>query len=90
MLKGVSGRAQPGELCALMGSSGAGKSTLLDVLAGRKTLGTIEGEIYFNGGPRTASVVRSTAYVMQDNVHISSLTVRETLHYAAALRMDAR
>ena len=48
-----------------------------------------EGDIYFNGGPRTASIVRTSAYVMQDNVHIGSLTVRQTLSYAAHLRMDS-
>ena len=30
-------------MTALMGASGAGKSTLLDVLAGKKTGGTITG-----------------------------------------------
>lgn len=34
-----------GMLLALMGASGAGKSTLLDVLAQRKNVGKIEGEI---------------------------------------------
>lgn len=32
-----------------MGSSGAGKTTLLDVLASRKTVGVIGGEILING-----------------------------------------
>lgn len=36
-------------MTALMGSSGAGKTTLMDVLAGRKTGGTISGEIRLNG-----------------------------------------
>eukprot|EP01035_Chromulina_nebulosa_P017867 gene17867-23483_t len=90
LLKGVSGRAHPGEMCALMGASGAGKSTLLDVLAGRKTTGTIVGDILFNGGERSSKVMRSSAYVMQDNVHIGVLTVRQTLRYAANLRLNEK
>lgn len=39
-------------MTALMGSSGAGKTTLLDVLAGRKTEGTITGDIRLNGYPK--------------------------------------
>jgi len=74
LLKGVSGRAHPGEMCALMGASGAGKSTLLDVLAYRKTTGEIGGDILFNGSLCTPAIMRSSAYVMQDNVHIGVLT----------------
>jgi ABC transporter len=36
---------RPGVLTALVGASGAGKTTLMDVLAGRKTTGTIKGDI---------------------------------------------
>lgn len=39
-------------MTALMGSSGAGKTTLLDVLAGRKTGGTVTGDIRLNGHPK--------------------------------------
>ena len=49
LLTDVTGRANPGEMVALMGASGAGKSTLLDVIAQRKNTGTIEGEITYNG-----------------------------------------
>jgi ABC-type multidrug transport system ATPase subunit len=87
LLRGVSGRAHPGEMCALMGPSGAGKSCLLDVLAGRKTTGEIQGDILFNGVDRSPSITRSSAYVMQDNAHIGVLTVKQTLMYAAELRL---
>jgi ABC-type multidrug transport system ATPase subunit/ABC-type multidrug transport system permease subunit len=83
LLKGVTGRAMPGEMVALMGASGAGKSTLLDVLAQRKNTGKIGGSITYNG----SSEMTSFAYVMQDNVHMGILTVRESIHYAAELRL---
>jgi ABC-type multidrug transport system ATPase subunit/ABC-type multidrug transport system permease subunit len=91
ILRGAHGRAQAGEMVALMGASGAGKSTLLDVLAGRKTLGkyaVLNGELSFNGKPRERKIMRRSAYVTQDNVHLESITVRQTLGFAAALRME--
>ena len=90
LLKDANGLVSPGEMCALMGSSGAGKSTLLDVLAGRKTVGSISGDILFNGSPRSPAIMKSVAYVMQDNVHIGTLSVRQTLYYAAELRLSER
>jgi ABC-type multidrug transport system ATPase subunit len=45
LLKGLTGYAEPGILTALMGGSGAGKTTLMDVIAGRKTVGRIQGEV---------------------------------------------
>jgi len=87
ILKGVSGAVSPGQMCALMGGSGAGKSTLLDLLAYRKTGGFITGE-YYIGGQAEKPSSKWCSYVTQDNVHISLFTVRETLEYAALLRLD--
>ena len=88
LLSNINGTILPGKMCALMGASGAGKSTLLDVLAGRKNVGTISGDILFDGVERNASLSRNMAYVMQDDLHIPNLTVKETLYFAAELRMD--
>jgi ABC-type multidrug transport system ATPase subunit len=83
LLINVSGQVFPGEMCALMGASGAGKSTLLDVLAGRKNTGQISGEMLYNNSPK----LTSAAYVMQDSVHIGLLTVRQSIYFAAELRL---
>jgi ABC-type multidrug transport system ATPase subunit len=40
-----------------MGSSGAGKTTLLDVLAQRKTDGTINGSIMDTGSSRPSTMI---------------------------------
>jgi ABC-type multidrug transport system ATPase subunit len=91
LLGGVTGYARAGELTAVIGRSGAGKTTLLDVLAGLKTQGTTSGAVFL-GGARVASpadVARVAGVVQQDDVHLETATVRETLLFSAAMRLPA-
>ncbi|KAG2777447.1 ABC transporter G family member 31 [Phytophthora cactorum] len=91
LLKGISGIALPGTITALMGSSGAGKTTLMDVIAGRKTGGTIRGEILLNGYPATGLAIRrATGYCEQVDIHSDASTFREALTFSAFLRQDAK
>ncbi|KAJ5902715.1 hypothetical protein N7495_003243 [Penicillium taxi] len=86
LLDKVYGWVEPGSLTALMGSSGAGKTTLLDILAQRKTEGTINGSIMVDGRPLPISFQRSSGYCEQLNVHEPFATVREALEFSALLR----
>lgn len=86
LLDNVQGYVKPGMLGALMGSSGAGKTTLLDVLAQRKTEGTIRGSIQVDGRPLPVSFQRSAGYCEQLDVHEPFATVREALEFSALLR----
>ena len=88
LLDNVQGWVKPGNLTALMGSSGAGKTTLLDVLAQRKTDGTIHGSILVDGRPLPVSFQRSAGYCEQLDVHESYATVREALEFSALLRQS--
>jgi ABC-type nitrate/sulfonate/bicarbonate transport system ATPase subunit len=88
LLDKVHGYVKPGMLGALMGSSGAGKTTLLDVLAQRKTEGTIHGEILVDGRPLPVSFQRSAGYCEQLDVHEPFATVREALEFSALLRQS--
>ncbi|KAL6357064.1 hypothetical protein LRP88_10681 [Fusarium phalaenopsidis] len=86
LLHNVQGYVKPGMLGALMGSSGAGKTTLLDVLAQRKTEGTIHGSVLVDGRPIPFSFQRSAGYVEQLDIHEPLATVREALEFSALLR----
>ena len=89
ILRGVSGVAAPGSLLAVLGPSGGGKTTLLNALAGR--ISDVRGPVLLNGARRSSEDVRAlkrrTGYVMQDDLLLPNLTVRETLHFTAMLRM---
>lgn len=62
LLNDVYGFVKPGSLTALMGASGAGKTTCLDVLAQRKTIGVVTGDILVDGRPLSSDFQRGTAY----------------------------
>ncbi|KAI1823480.1 ABC-2 type transporter [Xylaria intraflava] len=86
LLNNVYGYCKPGELTALMGASGAGKTTLLDVLAARKNIGVIHGDVLVDGSKPGKEFQRSTSYAEQLDMHDPTQTVREALRFSADLR----
>ncbi|CCF58497.1 hypothetical protein KAFR_0E03450 [Kazachstania africana CBS 2517] len=89
LLNNVDGWVKPGTLTALMGASGAGKTTLLDCLAERVTMGVITGNIFVDGRLRDESFPRSIGYCQQQDLHLKTATVRESLRFSAYLRQPA-
>lgn len=88
LLVNVTGAFRLGILTALVGVSGAGKTTLMDVLAGRKTGGIVEGNIYISGYPkRQETFARISGYCEQTDIHSPGLTIRESLLFSAWLRL---
>lgn len=89
LLDNVNGAFRSGRMTALMGTSGAGKTTLMDVVAMRKTSGTIQGDIRLNGYPQDpVAFRRCSGFVEQFDVQTPQLTVRETVLFSARLRLD--
>ena len=83
-------------MTAIMGASGAGKTTLLNVIACRiplnrkeeKKVGVANGKLYINKQPYNFQKFGNFAnYVMQDDILLQSLTVRETLEYVGGLTL---
>lgn len=71
-----------------MGPSGCGKTTLLNVLARRAVSAgaKVEGSALVNGtDPALTTFQKISSYVEQDDALIGSLTVRETMSFAARL-----
>jgi ABC-type multidrug transport system ATPase subunit len=91
ILTNCSGRAFPGETVAIMGPSGSGKTSLLSLLAGgwrkARESGNMNGEILVNDKPATKRMKRWMAYIEQDDVMFSNLTVEQTLRYSALLNL---
>ncbi|CAM6083907.1 unnamed protein product [Calypogeia fissa] len=88
ILNGISSSVAPGEILAMMGPSGSGKTTMLNILGGR--LQKFTGKISYSGLPYTSALKRRIGYVTQDDVLFPILTVRETLVFAALLRLSKR
>ncbi|KAK8758990.1 hypothetical protein V5799_003374 [Amblyomma americanum] len=89
LISNMHGRCPAGTLTAVMGPSGAGKTTLLNILSGHYDRG-YEGEVRVNGWVRNTELFnRQSCYVMQDDVLLPELTVRESLDMSIRLRMPS-
>ncbi|KAH7081670.1 ABC transporter-like protein [Paraphoma chrysanthemicola] len=89
ILDDVSAEMPSGTLTAIIGGSGSGKTSLLNQMSGRmqgKRLAS-SGRTLFNGAADPSSV--RSAYVIQQDILLHTLTVRETLTYAAQLRLPS-
>ncbi|KAL3379306.1 hypothetical protein AABB24_000157 [Solanum stoloniferum] len=89
ILTGISGSVDPGEVLAMMGPSGSGKTTLLSLLGGRVKEPT-GGSITYNEQPYSKHLKSRIGFVTQDDILFPHLTVRETLTYAARLRLPKK
>uniref|UniRef100_A0A8C9ZWG7 ATP-binding cassette, sub-family G (WHITE), member 2a n=1 Tax=Sander lucioperca TaxID=283035 RepID=A0A8C9ZWG7_SANLU len=86
ILVDLNGIMKPG-LNAIMGATGSGKSSFLDVLAARKDPAGLSGEVLIDGAPQPPNFKCLSGYVVQDDVVMGTLTVRENLTFSAALRL---
>ncbi len=87
ILEDVSADLPSGSLTAIIGGSGSGKTSMLNVISQRMNSSRlkISGSTSYNGRADLSSI--RSAYVMQQDVLLPTLTVRETLQYAADLRL---
>jgi ABC-type multidrug transport system ATPase subunit len=88
ILRDVSGACFPGMLMAIMGATGSGKTSLMNVLARRLVLSKglhVSGAVLLNGAPRPRQW--KSNYVEQHDLLFAELSVRETLQFAARLRL---
>ncbi|GJP83638.1 hypothetical protein CLOP_g13764 [Closterium sp. NIES-67] len=88
VMMNVTGGVAPGNLLAVMGPEGSGKSLLLHMLAGRlQDDPNFRGSIEFSGKPFGATLRREIGFVENDVDLQANLTVKETLMFAAMLRL---
>uniref|UniRef100_A0A8B9JQL4 ATP-binding cassette, sub-family G (WHITE), member 2d n=1 Tax=Astyanax mexicanus TaxID=7994 RepID=A0A8B9JQL4_ASTMX len=88
ILQDLNGIMKPG-LNAILGPTGGGKSSFLDVLAARKDPSGLSGEVLIDGAPQPPNFKCLSGYVVQDDVVMGTLTVRENLRFSAALRLSS-
>lgn len=92
IVKNVTGYVSPGSCNYIMGPSGAGKTSLLNILASRvnlKSNASVGGTVVFNDTmPVNSETFNAFAsYVEKDDLLFSYFTVRESLRFAARLKL---
>ncbi|XP_069781701.1 broad substrate specificity ATP-binding cassette transporter ABCG2-like isoform X2 [Narcine bancroftii] len=88
ILRDINGIMRPG-MNAIMGPTGSGKSSLLDILAARKDPTGLKGQVLIDGAPQPTNFKCISGYVVQDDVVMGTLSVRENFQFSAALRLPS-
>lgn len=90
VIDGVSCLAPAGEVVFIIGASGSGKTSVLDAIADR-VASSVDGVVSLNGQVATArELKRHVKYVPQTPYLYETLTVDETLNYAASFYCPQR
>ncbi|KAF8960414.1 pleiotropic drug resistance ABC transporter [Flammula alnicola] len=90
ILSGFEGVVKPGEMLLVLGSPGSGCSTLLKTLANhRQEYHSVHGDVHYDS--ITSEDLRKhfrgdVQYCPEDDVHFPTLSVDQTLRFAAAAR----
>lgn len=89
-LSGIGFEVPDGQYAVLMGRTGSGKTTLLEAVCGLKRV--VGGSIWLRGTDvtRLKPADRGIGYVPQDRALFSTMTVREHLAFAPAIRKWTR
>ncbi|PFH58758.1 hypothetical protein XA68_13278 [Ophiocordyceps unilateralis] len=91
LLRDLRGVCRPGEMVLVLGKPGAGCSTLLRVLANqRRGFTSVDGRVQY--GPWSAADFGrrfrgEAVYNAEDDAHLATLTVEQTLNFALELSM---
>ncbi|KAJ3076805.1 hypothetical protein HDU98_000105 [Podochytrium sp. JEL0797] len=92
ILNGFTGVMKPGELVLVIGRPGSGCSSFLRTLANQtRTFKEVKGEIKYSGfsSKDIENHYRGQiVYAQEDDPHIPSLTVRQTLEFALACKIE--
>ena len=88
ILDRLSGFVGAGQLLAVMGPTGSGKTTFLNSVAHRLDADlAYRGKVRFSGQTWTKDRQSQLGFVEQDDIVIDVLTVRQSLRFAAELRL---
>ncbi|KAF8965800.1 ABC-2 type transporter-domain-containing protein [Flammula alnicola] len=90
IISGFEGVVRPGEMLLVLGRPGSGCSTFLKVLANqREEFHAVEGDVYYDS-LTPAQVSKhyrgDVQYCPEDDVHFPTLTVGQTIQFAASTR----
>jgi ABC-type multidrug transport system ATPase subunit len=94
ILHGISGTVKNGTMCCILGPSGSGKTSLIHIISSKLASGPgrdVSGAVLCNQQELTASQFqRISGLVTQEDIFNAALTVKETLMFAAKLKLTSQ